>query len=179
MEAEINWSEIFTISDNVDGAYEFKRENGEHLLKANPPAEEDKEHEFEKGKLEIDTTGVDFSLVGVYTDGIRVRATDRYNNTSEKYFTLYIYDEENKEPPVLEIKETLPSLPLETDTSTVKWADLFVDRAEDAIGIDLRAFVSADVKELDVTNIGVYPITIHVTDFAGNKAEIATFIEIK
>lgn len=179
VEAEINWSEIFTISDNVDGVYEFKRENGEYLLKANPPAEEENEHEFEKGKLEIDTTGVDFSLVGVYTDGIRVRATDRYNNTSEKYFTLYIYDEENKEPPVLEIKETLPSLPLETDTSTVKWADLFVDRAEDAIGIDLRAFVSANVEELDVTNIGVYPITIHVTDFTGNRTEIDTFIEIK
>lgn len=175
---EIDWSRIITVSDNVDGAYEFKRENGEFLLKANPPAEEDIEHAFEKDKMSLDVTGVDFSLAGEYVEEVKVTVSDRYDNVAEKRFTVYIYDEENTEPPVLTLKEELPSLALETDTSTVKWADLFVSDAKDVTGIDLKAFVSADVTELDVTNKGVYPVTIHVTDFAGNKTEIETFIEI-
>ncbi|MBQ8540508.1 MAG: hypothetical protein IJ435_03430 [Clostridia bacterium] len=175
---EIDWGQIITISDNVDGAYEFKRENGEFLLKANPPAEEETEHEFEKDKMQIDVSDVDFSIAGEYVEAVKVTVSDRYDNIAEKRFTVYVYDEENTEPPVLELKEDLPSLALETDTSTVKWADLFVNKAEDVTGIDLRAFVSADVTELDVTNKGVYPVTIHVTDFAGNKTEIGTFIEI-
>lgn len=175
----IDWSTIITIGDNVDGTYEFKCENGEFLLKANPPAEEDVEHEFEKGKMQLDVSGVDFNAAGEYVEAVYVSVTDRYNNTAEKKFTVYIYDEENTEPPILELKEELPSLAVETDTSLVKWADLFVQQAEDVTGIDLRAFVSADVTELDVTNKGVYPVTIHVTDFAGNKTEVDTVIEIK
>ena len=61
----------------------------------------------------------------------------------------------------------------------VKWADLFVETAMDVTGTDLRAFVTADVAEVDVTNKGIYPLVIHVTDFAGNKTEANTFIEIK
>ncbi len=175
----IDWSGILTIGDNVDGTYEFKREEGEFLLKANPPAEEGKEHPFEKGKLIIDVSEVDFNKSGEYTDAVVVRATDRYDNTAEKRFTVYIYDEENTEKPILELKEELPPLSLETDTSAVKWAELFTTKAEDVTGINLSAFVSADVTELDVTVKGIYPVTIHVTDFAGNKTEIDTFIEIR
>lgn len=174
----IDWSEIVAISDNVDGAYEFKREKTEFLLKANPPAEEEVDHEFEKGKLQIDVSGVDFDAPGVYTEAVLVTVTDRYKNTAEKRFTVYIYDENNEEPPILELKEELPSLGLEVDTSTVKWAELFVEKAEDVTGIDLKAFVDADVTELDVTCKGVYPVTIHVTDFAGNQTAVDTFIEI-
>ncbi len=176
---EIDWSEILTISDNVDGTYEFKRENAQFLLKANPPAEKDKEHEFEKGKLQIDASAVDFNAAGEYAEGVFVTVTDRYKNTAEKKFNVYIYNKDNTEPPVLELKENLPSLAVETDTSTIKWADLFAQKAEDVTGIDLKGFVSADVTELDVTNKGVYPVKIHVTDFAGNKAAVDTFIEIK
>ncbi len=175
----IEWDKIITISDNVDGEYEFKREKDGFTLKANPPAEEDKEHAFEKDKLKIDVSAVDFEKAGEYVDGAVVTVTDRYNNTAEKKFSIYIYDENNTEPPVIELKETLPPIALETDTSTIKWAELFLVKAEDVTGIDLRAFVSADVDELDVTKSGVYPVTIHVTDFAGNKTAVDTLIEVK
>lgn len=174
----INWSEIFVIGDNVDGTYEFKREGNEFLLKANPPAESDAEHEYAKGKLKIDVSAVDFTKAGEYAEGVCVTATDRRSNTAEKKFNVYIYDETNRVPPVLVLKEKLPSLALETDTSVVKWAELFVEKAEDINGINLMAFVSADVTELDVTNKGVYPVTIYVKDFAGNITEVDTFIEI-
>ncbi len=176
--SEIDWSEFLTIADNVDGQYEFKRENSEFLLKANPPAEKEKEHEFEKGKLVIDVTNVNFDQAGEYVDSLVVRATDRYNNTAEKKFTIYVYDKDNAVPPLLELKEKLPSLPIDTDTAAVKWADLFVERAEDVTGINLKAFVSATVTELDVTKKGKYPVTIHVTDFAGNKTKVDCFVEI-
>ncbi|MBQ3110822.1 MAG: hypothetical protein IJC69_06750 [Clostridia bacterium] len=175
----IDWSTILTISDNVDGTYEFKSENGEFLIKANPPAEEDKEHDFEKGKMQIDVSAVDFDTAGEYAEAVVVTVSDRYDNIAEKRFTVYVYDEENTLPPVLVIKEGIPSLPLETDTSSVKWAELFAETASDATGTDLRAFVTADVSEVDVTNKGIYPLVIHVTDFAGNKTEANTFIEIK
>ncbi len=174
----IVWEEILTINDNVDGVYEFKRENGKMLLKANPPAEEDTEHDFEEDKLFVDTDAVDFEKAGRYDEAVVIKATDRYNNTAEKKFTVYVYDENNTIPPVLELKETLPQLPLNTDTATVNWAELFTDKAEDITGIDLSAFVSADVTGLDVTVKGVYPVTIHVTDFAGNRTEVETSIEI-
>ncbi|MBQ6796128.1 MAG: hypothetical protein IJO83_08330 [Clostridia bacterium] len=176
---EINWSEIITMNDNVDGTYEFKRERGHFLLKANPPAEEDREHPFEKGRLEIKTDTVNFNKAGEYKEGVYIRVTDRYNNTAEKKFDIYVYDENNTEPPILELKESLPTLALETDTSAVNWADLFVTKAEDVTGIDLKAFVSANVEEIDVTKPGIYPIKLHVTDFAGNKTEAETFVEVK
>ena len=176
---EINWSGIITISDNVDGIYEFKREGEKLLLKANPPAAADEEHEFMEGKLFIDTTNVDFENAGCYEEAIVITATDRYNNTAEKKFTVYVYDEDNTLPPVLELKEEIPSLPIDTDTSAVNWAELFTQKAEDVTGIDLSALVSADVTELDVTHEGVYPVIIHVTDFAGNRTETDAFIEIK
>ena len=174
----IDFGSIITISDNVDGVYEFKKENGEFLLKANPPAEEDREHSFEKGKLVFDISGVDFNTPGEYVDALYVSATDRYENTAEKRFTVYVYDGENTTPPILELKEELPPLELETDTSLVNWAELYVSRAEDVGGINLSAFVTADVRELDVTIKGVYPVTIYVKDFAGNKTQVETQLEI-
>lgn len=175
----IDWSTVFKIDDNVDGTYEFKREGEKYLLKANPPAEEDVEHEFKANKLYIDTSAINFNQTGEYVDGVMVTATDRYDNTAERKFNVYIYDEGNTVPPILELREELPPLPIETDTSTVKWADLFVNTATDATGINLNAFVSADVTELDTTMEGTYPVTIYVVDFAGNRTEEKTMIEIR
>lgn len=174
----IDYTGMITISDNVDGVYDFKRDNGEFLLKANPPAEKNKKHEFEKDRLVFDVSAVDFTTPGQYENALTVAATDRYDNRAEKRFTVYVYDSENTLPPILELKEELPPLPLETDTSQVKWAELFVKRAEDVTGINLTGFVKADVTELDVTVKGTYPVTIYVEDFVGNKTEVATQIEI-
>ena len=179
----IDWSEIISVSDNVDGAYEFKEESGEYLLRAIKPDENDGEEEsaeaeFEKGRMSIDFSGVNFNEAGKYDEQVEVKVTDTYGNTGTRKFSVYIYDEENTQPPVLVLKDELPPLPVNTDTSTVEWSKLFVEKAEDTTGIDLKSFVSADVCWLDVTVPGVYPVTIYVTDFAGNRTEVETNIEI-
>ncbi|MGM9552469.1 MAG: hypothetical protein ACI3XA_09480 [Clostridia bacterium] len=173
-EKEIDWAEYFTASDNVDGTYEIKTENGEILIKANPVAvgeDEESLYEFEKDKMVVNCEGVDFNVTGAYIDALSVKVTDTFGNTNERKFSVYIYDEHGTTPPTLIIKEEIPTLELNVDTSTVKWGSLFTDKAEDVTGVNLNAFVSADVRELDVTEKGTYPVTIYVEDFAGNRTE--------
>ncbi|MGM9551127.1 MAG: hypothetical protein ACI3XA_02615 [Clostridia bacterium] len=128
---------------------------------------------------EVSVTGINFDKVGKYEKGITVKVTDSQGNTKEAVFTAYIYDEHGKVAPTLKLKEELGSVALNADTSTVKWADLFVEEALDENGIDIKSFVSADVRELDVTQKGKYPVVIYVEDFAGNRTEIEIEVEVK
>ncbi len=126
------------------------------------------------------STGINFNEVGKYEKGIIVKVTDSQGNTKEANYTAYIYDEHGKNAPTLKLKEDLSAtIALNADTSTIKWADLYVEEAVDENGIDLKTFVSADVSELDVTVPGKYPVTIYVEDFAGNKTSVDVELEVK
>lgn len=186
----IDWTEIFTASDNVDGDYEFKQENGKILLRYEPieeedeeaaeaPTEEPTEIPFIEGRVKLDYSAVDFDTVGKYENAIIVEVTDNYGNTGSRKFTAYIYDENNTVPPTLTLKDEFEPLDLDVDTSTVDWAGKFVDVAEDVNGVDLTAYVSADVRELDVTKKGVYDVVIYVEDFVGNRTEYPIKVEIE
>lgn len=183
----INWLDIFSASDNVDGKYEMKMENGKIYLKANPELEEDDEeaeevvYEFIEDAMVIDVSAIDFNTPGVYEKGIKIKTTDTSGNTANQEFNAYIYDANGTKAPALTLKpsEEFGTIALNADTSTVKWADLFVTEAVDENGINLKSFVSADVTELDVTVAGKYPVTIYVKDFAGNKSEQTITVEIK
>lgn len=184
--SKIDWTQIFSAGDNVDGDYEIRKKGGKLQLRkkidedavdedGNPVPQED----WEDGRITIDASGVDFNTTGKYTDGIVVTVIDEAGNKGEKKFEAFVYDKDNTVPPTLTLKEELPTLGLDTDTSTVDWAGKFVETAEDVNGVDLKSNVSADVTELDVTVAGVYPVEIYVTDFAGNKTSVAAEIEIK
>lgn len=184
---DIDWAEYLTASDNVDGDYEIKAENGKILLKANPLANEEPEEgetlpvwDFEENKMTVDVSGVDFETAGAYADEMLVSVTDSYNNKIERKFTVYVYDENSSVPPTLVLKnaEDFGTLQIDADTSSVNWSNLFVETACDVNGVDLKPFVSADVTELDVTVPGEYPVVIHVTDFANNKSEQAITVKI-
>ncbi len=127
----------------------------------------------------VSSTGIDFNNVGKYDKGIIVKVTDSQGNTKEATYTAYIYDQNGTNAPTLKIKEEYGTIGLNTDTSTVKWADLFVEEAVDENGIDLKTMVSADVSELDVTVKGTYNVTIFVKDFAGNISQQTIPVEIK
>ncbi len=124
-------------------------------------------------------TGVDFNKVGKYDKGLTVSVTDSQGNTKESTYVVYIYDKNAKGTPKLVLKENPGTISLNADTSTVKWADLFVEEAVDENGVDLKTFVTADVSELNVTEKGTYPIIIKVKDLAGNEATVATTAEVK
>lgn len=182
----INWLDYFKASDNVDGEYEMKMENGKIYLKANPNLEGKvdkdaplKEYEFIEDAMVVDASAIDFDTPGVYEKAIRITTTDTSGNTATNEFNAYVYDEHGKKAPTLKLKEEYGKIDLNADTSAVKWADLFVEEAVDENGINLKSFVSADVSELDVTVKGKYPLTIYVEDFAGNRTEIEIEAEVK
>lgn len=139
-------------------------------------------HEYKTTENEdgtVTSTGIDFNNVGKYEKGIIVKVTDSQGNTREANYTAYIYDQNGTKAPTFKIKEEYGTIGLNTDTSTVKWADMFVEEAFDENGIDLKTKVSADVSELDVTVAGTYPVTIFVEDFAGNVAKQTIPVTIK
>ncbi len=184
---DIKWEEYLTANDNVDGTYDIKTEDGKLLVKPNPAIEEAeegeevKEWDFEEGRMTVDISGVDFNQTGAYVDGMIATVIDTYDNKIERKFTVYVYDENSTSAPTLVLKkeEDRGTVAFNADTSTVKWSDLFVETAQDVNGVDLKPFVSADVTELDVTVKGTYPVTIHVTDFAGNRSEQAIEVTVK
>ncbi len=190
---KINWLDIYKASDGVDGEYELKEEKGKILIRgANDIeiAEEEAKEEgiedfdpesvpFEEGRFEVDWSGVDFTQVGKYENALIIRVTDKAGNVGERTETVYVYDKDNSVAPILELKEgELKTVALDTDTSTIKWTD-YVEKAEDVTGIDIKAYVSADVSMLDVTVPGKYPVVIYVEDFVGNRAEIPVELEVK
>ncbi len=192
--AKIDWTEYFSASDNVDGDYELKTEGGKVVLRGSNDIEqaeeeakekstgktlvEPEEVPFESGRFEVDCSAVDFNTVGCYTDGIVVKVTDKADNVGEKKYTAYIYDKDNTVAPSLIVKEELPAVTLDSDTSTISWGD-YVEVAEDVNAIDLKTHVKADVSELDVTVEGDYPVIIYVEDFAGNRTEVPVTLTVK
>ncbi len=189
---DIDWLELYKASDGVDGEYEMKYEDGEIVVRgandielaeeeAKEAGKEDEFDEdsvpFEGGRFEVDYSAVDFTKVGKYENGLVIRIKDRAGNTGERKETVYVYDKENTVPPTLELKEELDGIDLNKDTSEISWSN-YVEKAEDVTGIDLKSYVSADVTMLDVTVPGVYPVTIYVEDFVGNRTEIPVQIEV-
>ena len=170
---------------------------GDILIKATVAMEDENgeeiEPEFESGRMfvnyeyeettnddgTVSTTGINFDSCGKYDKGVIVKVTDSQGNTKEATYTAYVYDPNGIQAPSLKIKEEYGTIGLNTDTSTVKWADTFVEEALDENGIDLKTKVSADVSELDVTVPGTYNVTIYVKDFAGNVAEQTIPVTIK
>ncbi len=171
---EIDWSTILVASDNVDGDYTLKMEDGKILIKPNPLSDDTttkKKWDYMADKLIVDASGVDFNTTGGYVDGIHASITDTFGNTYERNFTAYIYDENSTAQPKLVLKEERPNIAIEADTSTVDWAKQYVEIAEDVNGVDLKSFVKADVSYLDVTVEGTYDVVIYVEDFVGNRTE--------
>lgn len=183
---KIDWTQCFNASDGVDGNYELRKKNGKIQLRkfveddavdddGNPVPKE----KWKNDMIQIDASGVDFETSGKYTDGIVVKLKDYAGNETEKKFEAYVYDKDNTVPPTLTLKEEIPSLDRNTDTSSVDWKGKFVEEALDVNGVDIRDNVSADVTSLDVTEPGVYPVEIYVVDFAGNRTGATIEVEIK
>ncbi len=172
---DIDWTEIFAASDNVDGTYEMNQVGDVIYIRSaldedDPDAVEDY---FKPNRVKIDCRETDFNTVGTYENGVTVEVTDNYGNTASKSYTIYIYDANNTVPPTLILKDEYDDMKMADcqDTSTIDWASHFVETAEDVNGIDLSEYVSADVREFDVTRVGTYDVTIYVEDFAGNRSE--------
>ena len=73
--------------------------------------------------------------------------------------------------PTVTAKEELPTVKMDTDTTTINWKD-YIASAVDADGIDVSGTVAADLSELDTTTPGTYNVALTVTDYAGNTGSV-------
>lgn len=149
----VAWADYFTAKDSVDG-------------------------ELDMTKAEYTVSDkADFSVPGSYSDAVECRIADAAGNVGSKKIRVTIYNPDNTAAPVVTPKETLPTVALDTDTSTINWGD-FIDSAVDADGLDVSSKLTADLSELDTTTAGTYTVVLTATDYAGNTGSASITVEV-
>lgn len=150
----INWSEDYTVSDNMD-------------------------KEMEKSSIQFDMSAIDVNKAGLYKGGLIATAKDSVGNEGKLKIDVVIFDPNNKVAPTLTVKPEFRKIAVDEDTSAINWGNDFVDVAQDASGIDIKNKVTADLSELDTTTAGTYKVVLKVADFAGNETtkEISVVVE--
>lgn len=135
------------------------------------------------GDIAFTNVTVDFSAakpaeVGKYDNGLTVSAKDAAGNEGKGNFAIIVYDPNNKTAPTIKAKEGFRTIKVNEDASVISWANDFVDQAVDKDGFDLKANITADIGNLDVTTPGEYDVTLTVTDYAGNKTDLAIKVTV-
>lgn len=151
--ASITWSDYVTGTDAIDGTLDMTT-------------------------AAYDYSKVDFNTVGEYSNGINVKISDKSGNEASMNAAVIVYNPENTQAPVVTAVEELPTIALDTDTSTITWKDNYIAEAKDADGFDISDNIRADLSELDTTTPGEYSVIITVTDYAGNSAEITLTVTV-
>ncbi len=149
----VDWSKYIKASDNADGDYEIDQ-------------------------VTLDWSEVDFDTVGTYENALKASVTDKGGNVGEASFTVLVYNKENTQSPILQPKEGIPEVGLNSDVSTVNWGS-YVEWAKDADGIDISTNISADTGWLDVTVAGEYDVDLVATDYVGNTVEATIRVKVK
>lgn len=149
----IVWSEHFTAKDSVDG-----------------------ELDMTKAEYKV-SDSVDFATPGSYGDAVEAKISDAAGNTGSKKIKVIVYNPNNTTAPTVTAKAELPTVALDTDTTTINWKD-YIESAVDADNIDVKDTVAADLSELDTTTAGTYNVVLTVTDYAGNTGSVTVAVEV-
>lgn len=151
--ASVDWTQYFTAEDSVDGAIAITADN-----------------------LTV-SEELDLATAGAYDKAVTVKVSDTSGNEKEASIKVIVYNPDNTEAPAVEAVETLPTVALNTETSGIDWTT-FLASATDADGLDVKSSVTADLSTLDTTTPGSYDVTLTVTDYAGNTAQITVKVEV-
>ena len=119
---------------------------------------------------------VDATTVGAYQ--AKAIFTDKAGNEGSAKVDVIVYNADNTVAPTLTVKAELPTIAQDTDMTTIDWAGSFVETAVDADGLDLKGLIVADLSELDTSFPDIYFVTLTVTDYAGNTAEVEIEVEV-
>ncbi len=151
--ASVDWTQYFTAEDSVDGAIAITAD-------AITVSEE-----------------LDLSVPGAYDKAVTVKVADTSGNERESSVKVIVYNADNTAAPTVEAAAELPTVALNTETSGIDWSS-FLASATDADGLDVKSKVTADLSTLDTTTPGTYSVTLTVTDYAGNTAEITVDVTV-
>ena len=122
-----------------------------------------------------DFSGVDAATAGTYK--AKATFTDKSGNAGSAEVDVIVYDPANTVAPTLTVVDELPTIAMDADASAIDWT-AYVAEAKDASGLDLKAAVVADVSVLDTSMPDLYPVTLTVTDYAGNVATVEIEVEV-
>ena len=147
----IDWAQYFSAEDGFDGVMD--------------PTLAVYETE---GRVDVTTPG-SYQAKGIFTD--------KAGNTGSAKVDVIVYDPANTVAPTLTVVEELPTIAMDADASAIDWT-AFVAEAKDASGLDLKAKVVADVSVLDTSMPDLYPVTLTVTDYAGNTTSVEITVEV-
>lgn len=148
----IDWTQYFSAEDGFDGVLD--------------PA---------MATYEYGSDRVDVTVAGTYQ--AKAIFTDKAGNEGSAKVEVIVYDPANTTAPTLTVVEELPTIAMDTDASTIDWTT-FISEAKDASGLDLKAAIVADVSVLDTSMPDVYPVTLTVTDYAGNTTSVEITVEV-
>ncbi len=123
----------------------------------------------------IDVSGVDAATAGAYK--AKATFTDKAENAGSADVDVIVYDPANTVAPTLTVVDELPTIAMDADASAIDWT-AYVAEAKDASGLDLKAKVAADLSVLDTSMPDLYPVTLTVTDYAGNTASVEIEVEV-
>ena len=147
----IDWTQYFSAEDGFDGVMD--------------PTLAVYETE---GRVDVTTPGA-YQAKGIFTD--------KAGNEGSAKVDVIVYDPANTVAPTLTVVEELPTIAMDADASAIDWT-AFVAEAKDASGLDLKAKVVADMSVLDTSMPDLYPVTLTVTDYAGNTASVEITVEV-
>ncbi len=151
--ASVDWTQYFTAEDTVDGVLTVTADD--------ITVSED----------------LDLSAPGQYDGAVKLTIKDSSDNSSNSSIKVIVYNGSNTTPPTVEPAEELPTVALNTETSGIDWSS-FLASATDADGIDVKSRVTADLSTLDTTTPGTYSVTLTVTDYAGNMAQVTVDVAV-
>lgn len=125
-----------------------------------------------------DYSAADFTKVGSYGDGLKVKMSDKSGNEGSMNTTVVIYNKDNKKAPVITPTEGYRKIVLDEDASKVAWKGDFIASAVDADGLDVSGNITADISSLDTSTPGDYDVVITVTDYAGNSSNTTLTVTV-
>jgi hypothetical protein len=125
---------------------------------------------------ELTFTDFDWNTPGMYESAIRVTAVCSVGIEVSANANVAVFDPNSTTPPTFEIRETFRNIMLNENAALINWRADFLQSASDANGVNLNFnYVRGDISRLDVSTPGTYPVTLTISDFAGNE----TLVEIQ
>lgn len=152
--ASMDWTQYFTAEDTVDGVIAITADD--------ITVSED----------------LDLATPGEYGSAVKLEVSDSSGNKSNTSITVIVYNADNTTAPTVEAVAEPPVIALNTETSGIDWT-AYLATAEDADGINVKSSVKADLSMLDTTTPGTYDVTLTVTDYAGNTADVTVSVTVE